>query len=140
MAVPELRVNILYDDLRERLLTAQFNWMTAPVWVAFVSDGYVADPAHINLTDIPTGALLARTGPLTSKDATGGYARGIPPEMKLFRNGTPVAGIVLFENTGIDATSKLICYTNDGPALPFLGVGFDYAVAFNAALGGFFRA
>jgi hypothetical protein len=133
-------MNIVYNSLRERMLNAQFNWMTATVKLAFVSEAYVANPADVTLADLPPDSILVRSGALTSKTTTDGYARGNPPEIRSFRNGTPVGGILLYEDSGSDLTSTLICYSNDGPAIPFTGIGFNYSVGFNSSLGGFFRS
>jgi hypothetical protein len=133
--------SFIYGKHREKLLTAAFNWLTSDIRMAFVTSGYVPnqdvdeflsviDPAHI----------LIRSGSLTGKTATSGYAAGLTPEFLLYRNENPVAGIVLFLHTGVDATARLLAYSNDGPALPFVGLGFNYAVSYNAAQGGFYRA
>lgn len=133
--------NILFSKHRQRLQSAGFNWSTASIKLAFVSAAYVPN-ADTNefLSDLPSGSILARSGVLTGKSVTDGYAAGLTPQFLLYRNDTPVTGIILFEDTGVDATSKLICYSSDGPALPFTGVGFNYSVSYNAAYGGFYRA
>jgi hypothetical protein len=77
---------------------------------------------------------------MTGKTATDGFAAGLTPEFLLFNSARPVAGILLYQDTGVDATSKLICFSNDGPALPFVGVGFNYTVSYNATSGGFYQA
>jgi hypothetical protein len=133
--------NILYGKHRQRLQTAGFNWNTANIKMAFVAVDYVPDgDVDEFLTDLPTDSILARSGVLSGKTATSGFAAGLTPAFLLYRNDRPVVGVLLFEDTGVDATSKLICYSDDGPALPFVGVGFNYAVSYNAVDGGFYRA
>lgn len=133
--------NFIYGKHRERLLTGVFNWLAADIRMAFVAIDYVPDEdADEFLADIPSAAILIRSGSLTGKTASLGYAAGLTPEFLLYRNERPVAGILLFEHTGNDATARLLSFSSDGPAIPFIGVGFNYTVSYNAAEGGFYRA
>lgn len=133
--------SFIYGEHRERLLTGAFNWLTADIRMAFVTSAYVASQDTDEfVADIDPAHILIRSGSLTGKTATLGFAAGLTPEFLLYRNENPAAGIVLFEHTGDDATARLLAYSNDGPALPFVGLGFNYAVSYNAAQGGFYRA
>lgn len=133
--------SFIYGKHRERLLTGVFSWLSTDIRMAFVAVDYVPDEdADEFLADVPVNAILTRSGSLTGKTATLGFAAGLTPEFLLYRNERPVAAIILFEHTGNDATARLLCFSSDGPAIPFVGVGFNYAVSYNAAKGGFYRA
>jgi hypothetical protein len=132
--------SIIYNKHRERLQTGLFDWLTATVKVAFVAGDYVADVDDEFLSAVPGSAILIRSGAMTGKTADDGFAAGLTPEFLLYRNARPTVGILLYQDTGVDATSNLICYSDDGPGLPFVGLGFNYAVSYNATLGGFYQA
>jgi hypothetical protein len=133
--------SFIYGKHRERLQTAAFNWNTAPIKLAFVAVEYVPDQdADEFLTDLPATTILARSGLLIGKTATLGFAAAITPLFVLYSSGRQAVAAILFEDTGVDSTSRLICYTSDGPAFPFVGLGINYSVSYNAADGGFYRA
>jgi hypothetical protein len=126
-----------YDNYREEAGNGTMQWPTLNVKLAFVSILYEPDPAHVFLSEVE--GLLATSGSFTNLFITDGYATGLCPEFLLLRNDDPITGALLFDDTGDPATSKLIAYSDDGPAFPFTAIGFDYTVAYNAAEGGWFR-
>lgn len=133
--------SFIYGKHREELLTGAFNWLTGDIRMAFVAIDYAPnEDVDEFLADLPANSIIERSESLTGKTATLGYAAGLTPEFLLYRNERPVAGILLFEHTGSDATARLLAFSNDGPALPFIGIGFNYAVSYNALQGGFYRA
>lgn len=129
-----------YNIAREMMLTKQFDWLNDEFKLAFLSILYAPDPTHQYLSEIPPAAILRTSDALTNKSAADGNAAGVPNEFLLYRNTDPVVGILIFRDTGNPATSELCSYTDDGPALPFVGIGFNYTVTYNAVLGGYFRA
>jgi hypothetical protein len=129
-----------YNKAREKMLTKQFDWLNDVFKLMFVAIDYVPDRTHVYVSEIPSAAILKRSDALSSKAATDGYATGLPNEFLLYRNAAPVYAVIVYRDTGDDASSELVAYTDDGPALPFVGIGFNYTVTYNATLGGFFRA
>lgn len=133
-------MRIIYARHRERLLTGQFNWLAATVRIALTSAKYSATEADKFLGELAPEAILVRSPVLGDKNAADGFARALPPELIGYYNSVPATGVLLYEDTGDDATSELICYTNDGPGLPLTGIGLNYVLSYNAALGGYYRA
>lgn len=132
-------MNFKYNKARERFLTGQVNWLTDTIKTLVVNGFYNANPAHEYVSEIPPGAIIRRSDPLTSKAATDGYARAAAVPYPLFSSQQQVRGIVFYKDTGDDATSPLLAYVDDGVAFPFMPLGFDYAFAYDTIEGGFFR-
>lgn len=126
-----------YDNYREEAGAGTMLWTGMNVKLAFVDISYVPDSDHVYLSEV-TG-ILAVSDSFFNLGITAGFATGVCPEFKLLRLGPEIAGALLFDDTGNPSTSKLIVFSNDGPAFPFTAIGFDYTVAYNAAEGGWFR-
>ena len=126
-----------YDNYREEAGNGTMLWTSLNVKLAFTSALYVPDTDHVYLSEVD--GILAISDSFYNLGIVGGFATGICPEFKLLRIGDPINAGLLFDDTGDPATSRLIVYSDDGPAFPFTAVGFDYTVAYNAADGGWFR-
>lgn len=115
------------------LLTANINAMlvSGTYSPSMVKDQYVSD--------IPSGAILVRSGFLTSPKLTNGVFAGNIPEIDAFLNVNLVVALVIFVDTGTDTTSTLLYYSSDGPGFPFVGEGFNYFIGYDQSNGGFFQ-
>ena len=118
--------NTLYDFARQRFLEAQINWMTDTVKVLLVDTGaYTPHTAvHQYLADIPISARIAGPVTLTAKATTGGAADGADVT---FANvsGPSIEAIVIYVDTGTEATSPLIAYIDTATGLPITPNGGD---------------
>lgn len=111
-------------------------WETLSVYGALVSSLYTpkANTDRL-LSDIPAAAVIATAGPMTSMASANGICAGILPQFNSLLSAVPAAAIVLYNQ----ATSQLIYYSSDGIGFPLLLQGFNYAVAFDQQLGGWFQ-
>ena len=110
--------NTLYDYCRQRFLEAQINWMTDTVKVILVStSAYTPQTAvHQYLADIPVSARIAGPVTLTAKATTGGAADAADCTFSSV-SGATINAIVIYKDTGTEATSPLIAYIDTATGL-----------------------
>lgn len=124
--------NTLYDFARQRFLEAQINWMTDTIKVILVDTGaYTPQTAvHQYLADIPISARIAGPVTLTSKTTSGGAADGADVTFTSV-TGASIEAIIIFSDTGTEATSPLIAYIDTATGLPITPNGGDIIVTWD---------
>lgn len=124
--------NTLYDFARQRFLEAQINWMTDTVKVILVDTGaYTPQTAiHQYLSDIPTSARIAGPVTLTSKATTGGAADAADCTF-VSVTGNSIEAIIIYADTGVEATSPLIAFIDTATGLPITPNGGDIIVTWD---------
>ncbi len=129
--------NTLYDYCRQRFLEAQINWMTDTVKVLLVStSAYTPQTAvHQYLADIPVSARIAGPVTLTAKATTGGAADAADCTFTSV-SGATINAIVIYKDTGTEATSPLIAYIDTATGLPITPNGGDIIVTWDEITGG----
>ena len=129
--------NTLYDYCRQRFLEAQINWMTDTVKVILVStSAYTPQTAvHQYLADIPVSARIAGPVTLTAKATTGGAADAADCTFTSVLGAT-INAIVIYKDTGTEATSPLIAYIDTATGLPISPNGGDIIVTWDEINGG----
>lgn len=133
--------NTLYDKARQRFLEAQINWMTDTVKCILVDTGaYTPQTAiHEYLADIPLSARIAGPVTLTAKATTGGAADAADSTFTSV-SGPSIEAIVIYVDTGTEATSPLIAFIDTATGLPITPNGGDIAPrSFSAANNGAFQ-
>ena len=133
--------NTLYDFARQRFLEAQINWMTDTVKVILVStSAYTPQTAvHQYLADIPVSARIAGPVTLTAKATTSGAADAADCTFTSV-SGATINAIVIYKDTGTEATSPLIAYIDTATGLPITPNGGDITPRSEAANKGAFLA
>ena len=129
--------NTLYDYCRQRFLEAQINWMTDTIKVLLVStSAYTPQTAvHQYLADIPVSARIAGPVTLTAKATTGGAADASDCTFTSV-SGATINAIVIYKDTGTEATSPLIAYIDTATGLPISPNGGDIIVTWDEITGG----
>lgn len=124
--------NTLYDFARQRFLEAQINWMTDTVKCILVDTGaYTPQTAvHQYLSDIPTSARIAGPVTLTGKATTGGAADASDCTFTAV-SGASIEAIIIYIDTGAEATSPLIAYIDTATGLPITPNGGDIIVTWD---------
>ena len=124
--------NTLYDSARQRFLEAQINWMTDTIKVILVDTGAYTPQTSIHqyLADIPISARIAGPVTLTSKATTGGAADAADCTFTSV-SGTSIEAIVIYIDTGTEATSPLIAYIDTATGLPITPNGGDIIVTWD---------
>ena len=124
--------NTLFDFARQRFLEAQINWMTDTIKVLLVDTrAYTPQTAvHQYLADISIAARIAGPVTLTSKTTSGGAADGADVTFTSV-TGASIEAIVIYSDTGTEATSPLIAYIDTATGLPITPNGGDIIVTWD---------
>ena len=124
--------NALFDKARQRFLEGQFNWNTDTIKAVLVDTGtYTVNlSAHEFLSDIGTGARISTSGAFTGKATTGGAADANDMTFTSV-TGASIEAIVLYKDTGTDATSPLIAFIDTATGLPITPNGGDIIVTWD---------
>ncbi len=132
--------NTLYDKARQRFLEAQLNWMTDTIKVILVDTAaYTPQTAiHEYLADIPVSARVAGPVTLTAKATTGGAADAADATFTSV-SGPSIEAIVIYADTGTEATSPLIAYIDTATGLPITPNGGDIIVTWDNGVNKIFK-
>lgn len=121
--------NALYDKGREAFLTGDIDWLNDNIKVTLID----ANDYTVNLStdqfysSIPVAARVATSGNLSSKTATSGVADAADV---LFTSVTQDVSeaLVIWQDTGVEASSRLIAYIDVASGLPVTPNGGDITV------------
>lgn len=109
----------LYDKARKAFADADIDLLVDNIKAVLVDTGiYTVDLVnHDFLDDVAAGARISTSGNLTGKTTTAGV---FDADDVVFGtvSGATVEAIVLYKDTGVEATSALICYIDTGTGLP----------------------
>ena len=111
--------NTIYPKALEQLLQGGINLTSADVKAVAVDTGaYTYSAAHQFLSDIPVGARIATSPNLASKTLTNGTFDSADIVFAPF-SGATVEAIVLYIDTGVASTSRLLAMIDTNAGLPF---------------------
>ncbi|MFZ4537177.1 hypothetical protein [Propionivibrio sp.] len=118
--------NTLFDKARQRFLEAQFNWTSDTIKCILVDSGaWTPVPAtHEFLADVPVSARIAGPVTLTAKTTTGGAADAADCTFTAV-SGVSIEMIVIYKDTGTEASSPLIAVIDTATGLPITPNGGD---------------
>ena len=118
--------NTLYDFARQRFLEAQINWMTDVIKVILVDTGAYTPQTSVHqyLSDIPTSARIAGPVTMTGKATTGGAADANDVTFTAV-SGASIEAIIIYVDSGTEATSPLIAFIDTATGLPITPNGGD---------------
>jgi len=121
--------NQLYDFGREAFLTGQVDWSTNTIRAVLVdTSAYTVNLATNKwLSDVPAAARIAPSSPLASKTTTAGVA-GAANVTFSGVSGPSCEAIVIYKDSGVESTSRLICYLTSAVGLPVTPNGGDITV------------
>ncbi len=124
--------NALYDKGRQRFLEGQFNWNTDVIKAVLVDTGtYTPNlSAHEFLADIGAGSRIAASAAFSGKTTLGGAADANDVTFSSV-SGASIEAIVLYKDTGTEATSPLIAYIDTATGLPITPNGGDIIVTWD---------
>ena len=124
--------NGLYDVAREAFLTAGLSW-SADTFKAVLVDTalYAVDlAAHTALSNIAAGARIATSAAFTAKTTTGGAADAADLTFTLV-TGASCEALVIYKDTGVEATSTLVAYIDTATGLPVTPGGGNITVTWD---------
>jgi hypothetical protein len=125
--------NKLYPLARNSFANAGINWGSDTIKVAAIKSGYTFSNAHQFVTDLGAN-IVARSSALSSKTSVGGIlnaAQGVFAAL----TGAQVLFLVVFKDTGTDATSPLLYYIDTATNMPFTPNGIDVDVQWDPTTG-----
>src|SRR5437763_1761245 len=100
--------NALYDKGREGILDGSINVVTNTIKCLLATSGYTPNTAaHANVSDVTSGNILVRSTAFTFKTETGGVFDAADITFTAV-SGPGVSYIVIYADSGTDATSRLV--------------------------------
>jgi len=132
--------NSLYDKGREGFLDGSIDWDTDNIKVVLVDAAdYTVDLVnHDNLDDIPAAARVATSANLASKTVTGGVADAADITFAAV-TGDVCEALVIYKDTGVESTSRLIAYIDTATWLPVTPNGGDINVVWDSGVNKIFK-
>ena len=111
--------NALYDKSREGFLAGDIDWDTDVIKAVLIdaADYTVNLATHQFLNDIPLAARVATSNALTGKTVTDGVADAADFTFPTV-SGDPAEALVIYQDTGVEGTSRLIAYIDTATGLP----------------------
>lgn len=129
--------NALYDFGREGFLASDIDWDADNIKVALVDATYVRNLATHDFHDDLTG-IVATSGNLASKTTTAGVADAADITISAV-SGATITQLVIYQDTGVSATSRLIANIDTATGLPLVPNGGDVTVSFDNGVNKIFR-
>jgi hypothetical protein len=110
--------NALYPKGKKKILDGDIDFLADDIKFLLIDlADYTYDAADEFVSDVAAGAIVARTAALSGKTTTDGTFDADDPTAAAV-TGDPLEALILFKDTGADATSPLIGYI-DTPAISF---------------------
>lgn len=124
--------NALYDKGRQGFLDGSIDWDTDVIKVVLVdaADYIVNLATDDNLDDVPAVARVATSGALASKTVTDGVADAADVTLTAV-SGDPSEALVIYKDSGVESTSRLIAYIDTATGLPVTPNGGDITIAWD---------
>ena len=121
--------NALYDKGREAFLTGDIDWLNDNIKVTLVdTNDYTANLSTDQFySSVPLAARIASSGNLSSKTAASGVADAADVLFTSVRGDVSEA-LVIWQDTGVEASSRLIAYIDVASGLPVTPNGGDITV------------
>jgi phage tail sheath gpL-like len=110
-------VSSLFNAGRQGFLDGSIDWDNDDVKAMLVKSSWVVDATLIHVSELSSHDN-GRSGSLTGKTTTGGVADADNVTITAV-DGEEVGFLVLFQDTGVDNTSRLIGYIDTAPEFPF---------------------
>jgi len=132
--------NALYDLGREGFLDGTIDWDTDNIKVVLVdATDYVVNLATDNdLADIAVGGRVATSANLSSKTVTAGVADAADVTFSTV-TGDESEALVIYQDTGVEGTSRLIAYIDSATGLPVTPNGGDITVTWDSGANKIFK-
>lgn len=124
--------NALYAKGREGFLDGSIDWDTHTIRCVLV-DGADYTPnlaTHDNLDDVPVAARVGTAQTLGTKTVTDGVADAADVTFTAV-TGDPSEYILIYKDTGVESTSRLIALIDTATGLPVTPNGGDITIAWD---------
>lgn len=129
--------NEVYPKAREHFMSGHIDMVNDTIKIVAVDTAdYTYATTHESLADIPSAARVSTTAAMTGKTITSGVFDADDPTFSA-ATGDEFEALVVYVDSGTEATSYLLCYIDTANGLPFTPSGAD--VVFNIAEAGLFQ-
>lgn len=133
--------NALFDYGREGFLAGDIDWDANNLKVVLL-DTTVHDTIVVAtdqfLSDINVGARIATSGNLASKTVTGGVADAADVTLTSV-TGDTVESLVIYQDTGVEATSRLIVFIDTATGLVLTPDGGNVTITWDSGANKIFK-
>lgn len=124
--------NSVYPKALEAFLAGDLSWRDDSIRLCLVGVAYTYSDDHQFLSDV--SPIVATSPLLTSKTVSLGAAAAADVTLPLV-SGVRVESLVVFQDSGVASTSKLICHIDSiALGLPLDPTGGDVAVKFGESI------
>lgn len=132
--------NALYDSARQAFLEGNIDWVADNIKVTLVdTNDYTVNLAtHEFYSSIPLVARVATSANLASKTATAGVADAGDVTFSAV-TGDVSEALVIWQDTGSEATSRLIAFMDIATGLPVTPNGGDITVQWSNGVNKIFK-
>jgi hypothetical protein len=123
--------NALYSKAKEAFLNGSINMVANTVTIALVDTGvYTYSSSHQYRNEIANSAVIS-TATLANKTITNGVFDADDATFSSV-TGANCEALIIYADTGVQTTSRLIAYIDSATGLPILPNGGDITVAFSS--------
>ena len=126
--------NKLFPKGRQGFLGGDIAFDTDSIVLVALDNTYVYDAAHDFLNDVGVGARIATSAALTTKTIVDGVADADDVTFVAVPLGDTITQLVLYQSTGVEATSRLIAHFDtkgDGTPISVVTNGGDVVVTWS---------
>ena len=123
--------NALYSKAKEAFLNGSINMVANTITIALVDTGvYTYSATHQFRNEVSNSAVISSTT-LANKTITNGVFDADDATFSSV-TGANCEALIIFADTGIQTTSRLVAYIDSATGLPILPNGGDITVAFSS--------
>jgi len=123
--------NALYSKAKESFLNGSINMIANTITIALVDTGvYTYSASHQYRNEVSNSAVIS-SATLANKTITNGVFDADDATFSSV-TGANCEALLIFQDTGIQSTSRLIAYIDSATGLPILPNGGDISVAFSS--------
>lgn len=126
--------NAVYPKGREGFAGGDVAWDSDTIKLVAVDSGYVYSAAHDFLDDVGAGARVATSSAFSGKTITDGVLDADDVTLAALPAGDTITGIVVFQDTGVEGTSRLLLFfdtKSDTTAISVATNGGDVVVTWS---------
>jgi len=129
--------NFIYTKGKEKFLAGTLSWTSHDIKLLLVKATYVQNAATDEFLSIIAGAdriTGSTSANFANKAVTGAIATTDPITLTGIAASQAAVAIVVYRDTGVEATSPLICYIDTATGLPFTTSGANISITFTSGV------
>ena len=120
--------NALYAKGKEKMLTGSVNFLSDTIKVALVENDYAQNLTFDEFYTAIAASVLGTPQTLASKTVTNGVFDATDVTFAASPLGSTTEGVVIYKDTGDNATSPLLAYIDTITGFPLITTGGDVIV------------